>query len=89
MPSSFHPRRIEPADIHGSAPANALFRPLCFYRKSDAKPVDSARQPRPRAMSYQSRNAPEAPAPWIIAGDAHRSEHLLQRNKPFSPRLSN
>jgi hypothetical protein len=87
--STFHPRRIEPADFHRPTPANALCRLLCFYRKSDAKAVDSARQPTSIARSYESRNAPKAPAPWFIARYPHRLEHLLQRNKAPSPRLSN
>jgi len=72
--STFHLPRIELADFHAPAPANALSRPLCFYRKSDAKPVDFARQPTSSVRSHERRNAPEAPAPWFIARDTQLSD---------------
>ena len=65
------------------------FRPLCFYRKSDAKPVHSARRPMSTVTSNNSRKAPEGPAPWFIACHLRGSGRLLRRNKTSVPRLSN
>jgi len=88
-PSTFHSHRIKRADLPRPALAKAFFQPLGFYRKSDAKPVDSARQPIRSVMSYESRAALAAPLPWCIARVTHRSKYLLRRNKQPLPRLSN
>ncbi|WP_158934879.1 hypothetical protein [Burkholderia sp. S171] len=88
-PASFQTRCTSAADFRVSALADARFQPLCFYRKSDAKPVDSARQPAPGVRPYETCIAPRAPAGWFIVRDGRLSGDLLRRNKNPSSRLSN